>query len=146
MADEVAPFTAVLDTNIFIRLALGRSLYAQRARQAWLDGLFVVASSISILSEVERVLHYPEVRDDYHLSDDDLARFLQLIRDSVFLTDDLYEVDRVVADPTDNKFLACALESGADYLISEDHHLREIKHYHGTQIIGFDQLSSLLAE
>ena len=55
----------------------------------WLEGVFVVASSASILSEVERVLHYSEVQGDYHLSDDDLARFAQFIRQTVFLTDDL---------------------------------------------------------
>jgi predicted nucleic acid-binding protein len=47
----------------------------------------------------------------------------------------VYQTSRITKDPTDNKFLACALESKADYLISGDKHLREIKHFHGVKII-----------
>jgi predicted nucleic acid-binding protein len=31
--------------------------------------------------------------------------------------------------------LACALEKKADYIVSRDPHLRNIKHYHGIQIV-----------
>ncbi len=143
MPDDLLIF--VLDTNIFIRLALGRSSYAQNIRQLWMAGHFVVASTESILDEVGRALHYPAIQRDYSLSDADIENFMQTIRPAVMLTDELYEVDTIKADASDNMFLACALESGADYLVSEDSHLREIKYYHGTQIIGFDQLEALLS-
>lgn len=143
MPDDLLIF--VFDTNIFIRLALGRSLYAQHIRQLWMTGHFVVASAESILGEVERALHYPAIQRDYSLSDADIENFMQLIRSVVILTDELYEVDTIKADASDNIFLACALESAADYLISEDGHIREIKYYRGTQIIGFDQLEALLS-
>ena len=32
-------------------------------------------------------------------------------------------------------FLACALEAKADYIVSGDKHLREIKHFHGVRIV-----------
>ena len=67
MPDDLLIF--VFDTNSFIRLALGRSLYAQRVRQLWMAGRFVVASTESILDEVRRALHYPDIQRDYHLSE-----------------------------------------------------------------------------
>ncbi len=38
--------------------------------------------------------------------------------------------------PADNKFLACALEVKADYIVSGDNHLLELKHFHGIQIVN----------
>ncbi len=43
---------------------------------------------------------------------------------------------RITIDPTDNKFLACALEAKADFIVSGDHHLLELKHYQGIQIVN----------
>lgn len=42
---------------------------------------------------------------------------------------------KITDDPTDNKFLACAFEKKADYIVSRDPHLRNLKHFHGIQII-----------
>ena len=46
-----------------------------------------------------------------------------------------YQTDKIDTDPTDNKFLACALEVKADYIVSGDNHLLELKHFHGIQIV-----------
>ena len=48
---------------------------------------------------------------------------------------DRYKTDRIIDDPTDNKFLASALEGRADYILSRDPHLRNLKHYQGIQIV-----------
>jgi predicted nucleic acid-binding protein len=53
----------------------------------------------------------------------------------MIVTTDLYQTDRIKADPTDNKFLACALEAKADYIVSGDNHLLSLKHFHGIQIV-----------
>ena len=56
----------------------------------------------------------------------------------------LYAVSKIEADPSDDKFLACALEGAADYIISEDPHLRDLKDYQGIAIIGLEQFSEKL--
>lgn len=139
------PFIVVFDTNIFVRVALGRSRRARAIRQAWQAGEFVIAASRAILQELERVLHYPEVQGDYHLSDAEIAAFIRLVGQTVILTDELYQVETIEADASDNVFLACALEAGADYLVSEDTHLRYLKYYHGIHLIGLEQLADLVA-
>lgn len=146
MSNAIAPIIAVLDTNIVVRIALGRSRHAQIIRRAWLSGEFIVAASRAILAEIERVMHYPEIQGRYHLSEEDIGQFVEALRATVILTDDLYQVEAVEADASDNVFLACALEAGADYLVSEDAHLRNLKYYQGVQIIGFDQLEWLISE
>jgi hypothetical protein len=56
----------------------------------------------------------------------------------------LYAVSKIEADPSDDKFLACALEGAADYIISEDPHLRDLKDYQRIAIIGLEQFSEKL--
>ncbi len=41
----------------------------------------------------------------------------------------------VSADPSDNMFLACALESETDFIVSRDPHLRNLKQYQGVKIV-----------
>ncbi|MBC8449754.1 MAG: hypothetical protein H8D78_18640 [Chloroflexi bacterium] len=53
-------------------------------------------------------------------------------------------VKKVEADPSDDKFLACALEGDADFIVSEDPHLRNLKQYQGTRIISLEQFSRKL--
>jgi len=65
--------------------------------------------------------------------------YLQLIAALIFrkaiVAEDNFKTDRIVDDPTDNKFLACALEVNADYIVSGDNHLLLLKHFHGIQIV-----------
>ena len=51
------------------------------------------------------------------------------------VTQDLYQTDKILSDPDDNKFLGCALEIKADYIVSGDNHLLSLKHFHGIQIV-----------
>ena len=44
-------------------------------------------------------------------------------------------VDIIKDDPSDNKYLACASEGEADYIVSGDHHLLDIKIYEGIEIL-----------
>ena len=61
---------------------------------------------------------------------------ISLIREkATMVTADLYQTDKIKTDPDDNKFLACALEVKADYIVSGDNHLLELKHFHGIQIV-----------
>jgi len=59
----------------------------------------------------------------------------RLIVRKALITKDLYQTDRISDDPSDNKFLACALESKADYILSRDPHLRNLKQFQEFKII-----------
>lgn len=51
------------------------------------------------------------------------------------LTEDRYAVSKVKKDPEDDKFLACALEGEAGYIVSDDDHLLKLKYYRDIQIV-----------
>jgi putative PIN family toxin of toxin-antitoxin system len=41
----------------------------------------------------------------------------------------------VIADDPDNRILECAMEGQADFIISGDHHLTDLKNYQGIKIV-----------
>ncbi len=127
---------AVFDTNELVRLALKKTPAISRLDQAIRDGKFRLVFSQEIALEIERVLNYPRIKDKNRLTQASIQNFLNELLDIALLADDLYEVSRVEQDATDNVFLACSLETQADYLVSEDPHLRNIKYFYGTQIIS----------
>ena len=44
-------------------------------------------------------------------------------------------VDIIINDPSDSKYLACAYEGEADYIVSGDHHLLDIETCEGIEIL-----------
>ena len=40
-----------------------------------------------------------------------------------------YRFNLITADPDDNKFVDCAIIAGATYIVSNDRHFDELKHY-----------------
>jgi uncharacterized protein len=50
----------------------------------------------------------------------------------------------VAADPTDDKFIECALVAGASYLVSGDHHLLALRSHQGVTILTAAAFLALL--
>ena len=126
---------AVIDTNLFIS-----GLFARDSLSAQLQGLrinqdFELVTSIEIIKEISRVLNYPHIKERFKPTEENIRRFYRLIFRKAIISKDIYQTDKIADDPTDNKFLACALEKKADYIVSRDSHLRNLKHYHGIQIV-----------
>ena len=130
------PVRAVIDTNLFVSGLFAAQGYSYQLQQLWLSGAFEFAVSEQILKEIENTLLKPHIRKRLFLDDSDLVSVISLIREkAIVVTADLYQTDKIKTDPTDNKFLACALEVKADYIVSGDNHLLELKHFHGIQIV-----------
>jgi len=51
------------------------------------------------------------------------------------ITTGRYRLQKITDIPSDDMFLSCAMESVADYIVSRDPHLRNLKQYHGIRII-----------
>jgi putative PIN family toxin of toxin-antitoxin system len=92
-------------------------------------------TSIEILREVSRVLHYPRIQEQFKPRKETLRRFFRLVFRKAIITRDTYQTDRITQDPTDNKFLACALEGRAHYILSRDQHIKNLKQFQGIPII-----------
>jgi hypothetical protein len=54
------------------------------------------------------------------------------------------KVEEIKDDPEDNKYLAAAAEGKADFIISGDHHLRELGIFRGIRILSPSMFLKLL--
>ena len=135
----------VEDVNGLLPLLFGRTRRAIEIRKAWNENRFALVLTPPILDELERVLTYPKVRKNFALDDDDVAQALTILRQNARNFPGVYTDVRIIeADPSDNIYLAAALESGADYLVTQDEHLLSLKYYQGTQIISLHQFAQFL--
>ncbi len=130
------PVRAVIDTNLFINGLFADKGYSSQLQDLWVSGAFELAISEKILKEIENTLLKPHIPKRLFLEAGEETSIISLIREKAFVvTADLYQTDKIKTDPTDNKFLACALEVKADYIVSGDNHLLELNHFHGIQIV-----------
>lgn len=134
----------VLDTNVIVSAIISPYGAPRQIFEAWRQHRFDLLISEAIIAEVARVLRYPRLQENFRLVEADIQIVLDSLLNDAYLLEDLYEVRRS-RDPDDNVFLACALEGKADYLVSGDAHLLEIKYYYGTQIINPHQMLVLLS-
>lgn len=125
---------AVLDTNVLISATLIRAGNEDRVLRAWQRGEFEVVVSPQILQEMARVLFYEKPRKARWMSEPEVASLLRLFAQEAFLVP-----GKVTAtaspDPDDNKFLAAAVEAEAQYVVSGDRDLLDLKTYRGIQVV-----------
>lgn len=125
---------AVVDANVFVSATInptgtpGKVLDAYRAR------LFELVISEPIFAEIDRVLSYAKVRDRYGIGDDeieslrtDLNRLGTVVTPTMTLN--------VVADRSDNRYLECAVEGRAAYVVSGDADLLDLGQYQEIRIM-----------
>lgn len=126
---------AVIDTNLFVSGLFAKDSVSARLQDLWINQNFELVTSIEIIKEISRVLNYPRIKERFKPTEENIRRFYRLLFRKAIISKDIYQTDKIADDPTDNKFLACALEKKADYIVSRDSHLRNLKHYHGIQIV-----------
>jgi len=120
----------VPDTNVTISATFWRGhprLIFELAGQ----GRLTLLSSAPMEAELIRVLAYPK----FGLTPAEILPIVSDMRRLAQLVDVTSSLDVVTEDPTDNRFLECALDGEADYLVSGDHHLLSIGSFRGIGIV-----------
>jgi len=126
---------AVIDTSVMVSVAFPKGELARELRDMIADGAFTLVTSKEIMAELYRVLHYPRILKQFNASKDDIDEFIGMIMEHALLTKGDYDLYKITDDPTDDIFLAAAMEADADFIVSRDPHLRNLKQFHGIKII-----------
>ena len=127
---------AVIDTSVMVSVAFAWQGLAKELKDMIADEHFMLVTSKQILKELYQVLHYPHIIKRFSPSEDDIHEFIGLIVEKAVITGGLFSADGITEDPADDMFVvACALEAKADYIVARDPHLRNLKHFHGIQIL-----------
>jgi putative PIN family toxin of toxin-antitoxin system len=125
----------VLDANVLISAVISSHGAPAQILTLWEEERFDLVVSQPILKELERVIHYPRIQQRYNLPEEDVARFLQLIRGGAIVVEPNVEIEAIERDPSDNRYLECAIEAGASYIVSGDQHLLELEEFRGIVIL-----------
>jgi len=124
----------VLDTNIWVSIFFNRVLGVEFGRLFSGKKIEVFVSE-EILKEIARVLEYPKIKSILEKAGVSSRDVLEEIVAKSKLVNPKSKLN-VVKDSEDNKFLECALECKADYIVSGDKHLLEIKEFGGIKIVS----------
>jgi putative PIN family toxin of toxin-antitoxin system len=120
----------ILDTNVFVSgIFFGGPPH--QILKAWDEGSLELILSHEIFAEYQRVAailaeQFPPI---------DLQAILSLVEQRATFYDVPTLERPVCEDPDDDKFLACALASGAMLIVSGDKHLLKISGFEGIQVI-----------
>jgi putative PIN family toxin of toxin-antitoxin system len=120
----------VLDTNVLV----SGILFTGPPHQillAWSDGRFELVFSTDIYEEYRRVAS--ELQHEFPRVDLEAALDLVLVNAHAFPP--AAPDGRICTDPDDDKFLACALASGAGTIVSGDKHLLSVSGYRGIEVL-----------
>ena len=126
----------VLDANQFVSAVLVPVGHPAQILAAWRRGELDLLVSPPILAEVRRVLLYPRLRKRHDWDEVQVDVFLEGLLSTAILTPGDTDIRDVVDDPTDNKYLACALEGNAKYIITGDQHLLRLDPWRGMRIVA----------
>jgi len=130
----------VLDANIFIssffwggnpRTVLKRAIAKQ-------DELFITSK---ILNEIEEVI----IRPKFHAGRDEIEFYIKSIEEIANKVTIVNEIKKGSRDKKDNKYIDCGMACNADYIISGDIHLLEMKKIAAVKIVTAKEYLDIVA-
>lgn len=136
---------AVLDTSILVSAFLKHEGVNARVLLGGKDQYELYLSE-DILAETSLVLlTYERIRKKYHYTDDEAFEYLETLRVvAKEVIKKLPKISVLERDPKDDPILACALKVKADYIVSKDDHLKDLKEYRGIKIVSSQAFLELL--
>jgi len=129
---------AVLDVNILISALFWKGA-PYKVVQKGLGSAFIMLVSLNILKETRNKLI-----SKFQFPKNDTDDFLELITVNSEIIIPAIKLDVVKKDSSDDKIIECAVEGKAEYIVSGDRHLLDIKEYKGIRIMPPHEFLKLL--
>jgi putative PIN family toxin of toxin-antitoxin system len=126
---------AVVDANVFMSAVLSPAGTPAMVLDCWRGGRFVLVLSTAILEEIYRVLHYPKIATRHRWPEEQIRAFVDALASQAMITPGALTLAVIEDDPADNRYLECAVEGEADFLVTGDQLLLNLGVYQGTQIL-----------
>jgi putative PIN family toxin of toxin-antitoxin system len=135
---------AVLDTNTFVSAVINVQLsVSQEIYQNFIDKHFLLIVSPPLLAEVDEVLHRKRVMKFHKRSPEKLQEIMNQLTSLSYIVPGNTKVD-IVRDPDDNKILSAGVEGQANYIVTRDEDLLDLKKYQRIKIITPEDFMGIL--
>jgi hypothetical protein len=125
----------VLDANVLVSSILSAAGTPARILDAWRDEHFQLLISDAILDEVGRVLRYPKIVKRHLWTETETDHFVHTLASLAIKTPGSLALNVITDDPSDNRYLECAVEGSADFIVSGDRDLLDLRAYQGIPIV-----------
>jgi putative PIN family toxin of toxin-antitoxin system len=126
----------VLDANVIASTLMNPQGTPAQVLDAWRAERFQLMISAAILDEIGRVLRYPKIAAYHQWSEERLRTWLEDLAHLALMMPGILTLAAIQEDPSDNRYLECAVEGEAAYLISGDSHLLSLGTFQGIRIIS----------
>ena len=128
------PSKIIIDTNIWISFLIGKEL--QDLKDLIVSEKVKVITTDQLINEIKLVTSRDKLKKYFNQDKvSDLISLLDILADKVKIK----KIDTICRDPKDDFILALSKESRANYLITGDKDLLEIKVYGRTKIVTMKQ-------
>ena len=128
----------VLDTNIFISAVFWEGKPYAIVKNAINQDIIVFISNY-IIEEIRKVL----VRD-FNLEKQEIDDIVNAVLYFTHLIEPRGAVTFIKDDPKDDKILDCAIACNAEFIVSQDNHLLNLKTFRGIRIVSPEEFLKTL--
>jgi uncharacterized protein len=125
----------VLDANVLVSGILSSNGAPARILDAWRERRLQLCVSTPILDEVARVLRYPKIAKRHGWTEEETDVFVSTLASLSVPTMPEISLEVIVRDPTDNRYLECAVAARARYVVSGDRDLLDLQTYEEIAIV-----------
>ena len=129
----------VLNTNILIS-AIVFGGKPRQVLEAAIKGHIQIILTEDIIEEMRGVLEGKKFQFPAGITD----LIIQELKSPAEIVAPKERITAIEKDPEDNRVLECARESQADFIVSGDMHLLEIKEFQGTKILTPEEFLEIL--
>ncbi len=132
-------YRIVLDTNVYISALLRGGKPEIILKCSHNPYKYELCTSIEILKELDR-----DFREKFFWSPVDRDKVTRRISYRAEVVKTTKSISAIAADEKDDRILECAIKAKADYIVSGDKHLLDLKQYKGIKILKPAQFLTLL--
>ncbi len=125
----------VIDANQFVSALLKPESNPADVLKLAREAKIQLVISHDIVDEIRAVLLYPKIMKRHRRTSEQIELFLKKLLKTAVVTHSGASLNVVKDDPSDNKYLECAVDGRADYIISGDSHLTDLRSFSGIKIV-----------
>jgi putative PIN family toxin of toxin-antitoxin system len=125
----------VADTNFLISATQWDYSVSHKLLIKLIQDNDIIFSTKEILEEFSDVLER-----DFLYNKEEIKNILEKVLQFLTLVNPTQKIDVIKEDIEDNKIIECAVESKANYILSYDKHLLNLKEYEGIKIIKPEEI------
>lgn len=132
----------VIDANVFVSFLLTKGQTISAIFESWKEKKFQILVNDEIVTELKQVLSYFVLEG--LIERKNTESLLKRIKKEAEIVAPISAI-RILRDRKDNRYLACAKDGKADYLVTGDKkHLLPLKKFEKTRIISPKEFAKLI--